>query len=83
MDHAIDMSTSVDINPLRGLEDQSLYDEFNRWFAGDITIDRRVQHPWSFFQVILDHISMEWLGDKVIFFLISFRVVDLCIILSF
>ncbi|KAH9704055.1 ras-related protein RABC2a [Citrus sinensis] len=29
MDHAIDMSTSVDVNSLRGLEDSSLYDEFD------------------------------------------------------
>ena len=41
MDHAINMSTSVDINPLRGLEDPSLYHEFDRWFAGDMTVDRR------------------------------------------
>ena len=83
MDHAIDMSTSMDINQLRGLEDPSLYDEFDWWFAGDMTVDRRVQHPWSFFQVILGHVSMEWLGDEIIYFLISFRVVDLCIIVSF
>ena len=83
MDHAIDMSMSVDINPLKGLEDPSLYDEFNRWFTGDMTVDRRVQHSWSFFQVILGHASMGWLGDEVIFFLISFSVVDLCIFFSF
>lgn len=29
MDHAIDISTSVDINPLRGLENPSMYDEFD------------------------------------------------------
>ena len=49
MDHVIDISTSMDINPLRGLEDSSLYDGFDRWFAGNMTIDRRVQHLWSFF----------------------------------
>ncbi|KAL9419368.1 hypothetical protein AB3S75_037183 [Citrus x aurantiifolia] len=65
MDHAIDLSTSVDINPLRGLEDPSLYDEFDRWFAGDMTVDRRVQHSRSFFQVILGHVLMGWLGDEV------------------
>ena len=80
MDHVIDMSTSMDINPLKGLEDPSLYVEFDQWFAGDMTVDRRVQHSRSFFQVILGHASMGWLGDEVIFFLISFSVVDLCII---
>ena len=29
MDHAIDMSTSVDINTLRGLKDFSLYAKFD------------------------------------------------------
>ncbi|GAY65250.1 hypothetical protein CUMW_239760 [Citrus unshiu] len=42
MDHEIDMNTSVDINPLRGLEDSSLFAEFDRWFTGDMTVDRRV-----------------------------------------
>ena len=45
MEHATDISTSVDINSLRGLEDSSLFAEFDRWFAGDIRVDRRVQHP--------------------------------------
>ena len=49
VDRAIDMSMSVDINPLRGLENSSLYDEFDRWFADDMIVDRRVQHPRSFF----------------------------------
>ncbi|GAY63399.1 hypothetical protein CUMW_225250 [Citrus unshiu] len=49
MEHAIDMSTSVDVNPLRGLED---------------SIRRRVQHPQSFFQIILGTASMGWLGDE-------------------
>ncbi|GAY65255.1 hypothetical protein CUMW_239760 [Citrus unshiu] len=42
MDHEIDMNTSVDINPLRGLEDSSLFAEFDRWFTGDMTVDRRL-----------------------------------------
>lgn len=29
-----------------------------------MTVDRRVQHPRSFFQVILGHVLMEWLGDE-------------------
>ena len=82
MDHTIDMSTSVDINLLKGFDDPSLYDEFDRWFTSDMTVDRRVQHPQSFFQVILGHASMGWLGDQVIFFLISLSIVDLCIIFS-
>ena len=68
MAHAIDMSTSLDINPLRGLEDSSLYAEFDRWFAGDMTVDRRVQHLRSFFEIILGLTSMGWLDDEVIIF---------------
>ncbi|GAY63517.1 hypothetical protein CUMW_226240 [Citrus unshiu] len=64
MEHAIDMSTSVDVNPLRGLEDSSLFAEFDRWFTGDIRVRRRVQHPRSFFQIILGTDSMGWLGDE-------------------
>ena len=69
MEHAIDMSTSVDVNPLRGLEDSSLFAEFDRWFTGDIRVRRNVQHPRSFFQIILGTASMGWLGDEV--FIIS------------
>ncbi|GAY53155.1 hypothetical protein CUMW_147220 [Citrus unshiu] len=54
----------VDINLLRGLEDSSLFAEFDRWFAGDMTVDRRVQHLWSFFQIILGLASMGWLDDE-------------------
>ncbi|KDO39925.1 hypothetical protein CISIN_1g037741mg, partial [Citrus sinensis] len=64
MEHAIDMNTSVDVNPLRGLEDSSLFDEFDRWFTGDSRVRRRVQHPRSFFQIILGTASMGWLGDE-------------------
>ncbi|GAY53383.1 hypothetical protein CUMW_148890, partial [Citrus unshiu] len=64
MEHAIDMSTSVDVNPLRGLEDSSLFAEFDRWFTGDSRVRRRVQHPRSFFQIILNISSMGWLGDE-------------------
>ena len=67
MEHAIDMSTSVDVNPLRGLEDSSLFAEFDRWFAGDMTMVRRVQHPRSFFQIILGTASMGWLGLHYIY----------------
>ena len=66
--HAIDMSTSVDINLLRGLENSSMYTEFDRWFPGDMTMDRRVQHPRSFFEVILGLASIGWLGEEVIIF---------------
>ncbi|GAY44908.1 hypothetical protein CUMW_085470 [Citrus unshiu] len=64
MEYATDMSTSVDVNPLRGLEDSSLFAEFDRWFTGDSRVRRRVQHPRSFFQIILGTASMGWLGDE-------------------
>ncbi|GAY53154.1 hypothetical protein CUMW_147220 [Citrus unshiu] len=44
--------------------DSSLFAEFDRWFAGDMTVDRRVQHLWSFFQIILGLASMGWLDDE-------------------
>ncbi|GAY45331.1 hypothetical protein CUMW_088670 [Citrus unshiu] len=65
MEHAIDMSTSVDVNPLRGLEDSNLFAEFDRWFTGDSRVRRRVQHLRSFFEIILGTASMGWLGDEV------------------
>ena len=68
LEHAIDMSTTVDINPLRGLEDSSMFAEFDRWFAGDMTVVRRVRHPRSFFEILLGLTSMGWLGDEVIIF---------------
>ena len=33
-----------------------------------MTVDRRVQHTQSFFQIILGLASMGWLGDEVIIF---------------
>ena len=68
MDHAQDMNTSVDINPLRRMEDSSLFAEFDRWFASDMTVDQRVQHSRLLFQIILGLASMGWLGDEVIIF---------------
>jgi len=68
MEHAIDMSTTVDVNPLRGLWDSSLFAEFDRWFTGDSRVRRRVQHPRSFFETLLDTASMGWLGDEVFIF---------------
>ena len=68
MNHAIYMNPSVDINPLRGLKDSSLFPEFDQWFAGDMTVDRRVQHPKSFFQILLGLASMGRLSDEVIIF---------------
>ncbi|GAY66809.1 hypothetical protein CUMW_251730 [Citrus unshiu] len=55
----------VNINSLRGLEDSSLFTEFDRCFAGDMIVVRRVQHPRSFFQILLGLTSMGWLGDEV------------------
>ena len=35
MDREIDERMSVDINPLRGLEDPRLFEEFDKWFAAE------------------------------------------------
>ena len=42
-DYEIDERSSVDMNPLRGLEDSRLCEEFDQWFANKISIDRHVQ----------------------------------------
>ena len=42
-DYEIDERSSVDINPLRGLEDSRLCEEFDQWFASKISVDRPVQ----------------------------------------
>lgn len=49
MDVELNEMTNVDINPLRGIEDLTLFDEFNQWFAGNITVDRDIQHSKNFF----------------------------------
>lgn len=43
IDYEIDKRMSVDINSLRGLENPRLFDEFNKWFASKITVDRTIQ----------------------------------------
>ena len=43
--HEINERASVDINPLKGLEDPRLFDEFNQLFVGKITMDHTIQKP--------------------------------------
>ncbi|XP_052298559.1 uncharacterized protein LOC127902723 [Citrus sinensis] len=42
-DYEIDERSSVDMNPLRRLEDSRLCEEFDQWFTGKIFVDRPVQ----------------------------------------
>ncbi|GAY68200.1 hypothetical protein CUMW_262300 [Citrus unshiu] len=64
-DYEIDERSSVDMNPLRGLEDSRLCEEFDQWFAGKIFVDRPVQQSLNFFEILMGNASMEWLGDEV------------------
>ena len=68
MDRDIDERTNVDINPLRGLEDLRGFDEFDQWFAGAITMDRTIRKSHKFFEILLGHDALGWLGDEVSFF---------------
>lgn len=65
MDREIDERMSVDINPLRGLEDPRLFKEFDQWFASRITVDRHVQQSHKVFEILLGHASMRWLGEDL------------------
>ncbi|XP_052296308.1 uncharacterized protein LOC102609498 isoform X4 [Citrus sinensis] len=64
-DYEIDERSSVDMNPLRGLEDSRLCEEFDQWFAGNISVDRLVQQSRNFFEILMGNASMRWLGDEV------------------
>ncbi|KAL9431391.1 hypothetical protein AB3S75_026552 [Citrus x aurantiifolia] len=63
-DYEIDERSSVDMNPLRGLEDARLCEEFDQWFAGNISVDRPVQQSRNFFEILMGNASMGWLGDE-------------------
>ncbi|GAY61393.1 hypothetical protein CUMW_209640 [Citrus unshiu] len=66
-DYEIDERSSVDMNPLRGLEDARLCEEFDQWFAGNIFVDRPVQQSRNFFEILMGNASMGWLGDEHIY----------------
>lgn len=74
MDRDIDERTNVDINPLRGLEDPRGFDEFDQWFAGAITVDRTIRQSHKFFEILLGHDALGWLGDEVSFFKCFFLI---------
>ncbi|KAL9436832.1 hypothetical protein AB3S75_022806 [Citrus x aurantiifolia] len=65
-DYEIDERSSVDMNPLRGLEDSRLCEEFDQWFAGNISVDRPVQQSRNFFEILMGNASMGWLDDEYI-----------------
>lgn len=65
IDQDIDERTTVDINPLRGLEDPRLFHELDKWFARNITVDHTIEQSYNFFQILLGHASLGWLRDKV------------------
>ncbi|KAL9453919.1 hypothetical protein AB3S75_009510 [Citrus x aurantiifolia] len=53
------------MNTLRGLEDSRLCEEFDQWFADNISVDRPVQQSRNFFDILMGNASMGWLGDEV------------------
>ncbi|KAL9457857.1 hypothetical protein AB3S75_006826 [Citrus x aurantiifolia] len=63
-DYEIDERSSVDMNPLRGLEDSRLCEEFDQWFAGKFFMDRPVQQSRNFFKILMGNASMGCLGDE-------------------
>ena len=78
IDYEIDKRMSVDINSLRGLEDPRLFDEFNKWFASKITVDRTIQQLDKFFKILLGDTSLGWLGDEVS--IIKFYFLKSCVL---
>ncbi|KAL9453918.1 hypothetical protein AB3S75_009510 [Citrus x aurantiifolia] len=52
------------MNTLRGLEDSRLCEEFDQWFADNISVDRPVQQSRNFFDILMGNASMGWLGDE-------------------
>ena len=68
MDRDINKRSNADINPLRGLEDPRGFDEFDKWFACQITMDRTIRQSHKFFKILLGHDALGWLGDEVSFF---------------
>ena len=64
-DYEIDKRSSVDMNPLRGLEDSRLCEKFDQWFAGKFSVDQPVQQSRNFFEILMGNALMGWLGDEV------------------
>lgn len=62
----IDERMIVDINPLRGLDDPTLFHEFEQWLAGNVAVDRKIHQSMQFYRTLLGKDSMGWLGDEVI-----------------
>ncbi|GAY45415.1 hypothetical protein CUMW_089340 [Citrus unshiu] len=63
MEHAIDMSTSVDVNPLRGLEDSSLFAEFDRMHIHEylrLISEKQRQYPNALLQRVTHTDTFFW-----------------------
>ncbi|KAL9433131.1 hypothetical protein AB3S75_028033 [Citrus x aurantiifolia] len=64
-DYETDERSSMDMNPLRGLEDSRLCEKFDKWFVGNFSVDRPIQQSRNFFEILMGNASMGWLGDEV------------------
>lgn len=64
-DYEIDERSSVNMNPLRRLEDSRLCEKFDQWFAGKFSVDQPVQQSRNFFEILMGNALMGWLGDEV------------------
>ncbi|KAL9409636.1 hypothetical protein AB3S75_047951 [Citrus x aurantiifolia] len=60
----IDERMIVDINQLRGLDDLTLFHEFEQWLAGNVAVDREIHQSMQFYRTLLGKDSMGWLGDE-------------------
>lgn len=58
MNHDIDKRTSVDINQHKILKYPRVFDEFDQWFAGQITVDCTIQQLHKIFQILLSYTSL-------------------------
>ncbi|KAH9671507.1 hypothetical protein KPL70_017399 [Citrus sinensis] len=60
----IDERMIVDINPLKRLDDPTLFHEFEQWLAGNVAVDREIHQSMQFYRTLLGKDSMGWLGDE-------------------
>ena len=62
----VDESTTVDIDPMRGIDDFQLDVKLNQWMVGAINVRRPMKFVPSFYKVILGEEEDGLLADEVI-----------------
>ena len=61
----VDVNTTVDIDPIRGIDDLQLDIQLNQWMLGAINVNRPMKFVPSFYKVILGEAEDGWLADEV------------------